>query len=263
MKIQPEQLKNPGFTGGIGASIKAMFYALTSPSLLFYLFVALVINSIVIGGMVWGAWIGMDAFTAWSIQKLGDQSFLVTFLKWFSQDGANVQTFLKAGLFAVILYFILPPLFALMLNLNPISGYLAGRMFQIVFQKETGKPMEEVDGLITGLSKMLWSELCKLVLMVVFMVLAFACNLIPVVGSIAAFILLPLISIHFTGWSYVTPYYESLGYGFSSQRRAARRQNTTIWGLGLISVVPFLNIVAIFFGPIAGALVMAEVHKSQ
>jgi hypothetical protein len=55
--------------------------------------------------------------------------------------------------------------------------------------------------------------------------------------------------------------YESLGYGFKKQRIAMRRQRFGIWGVGMISMIPILNILALFIGPVGGALVMAKAHQ--
>ena len=40
-----------------------------------------------------------------------------------------------------------------------------------------------------------------------------------------------------------------------------RRQRFGIWGVGMISMIPILNILALFIGPVGGALVMAKAHQ--
>ena len=189
--LQPSELHQPTFSEGFNASLKAIVYILQHPILLFYTFLALLINGAIIGLLLWWGWDRSDLI----LPLLKQYAFL-----------KSIFLLLKFVLLIVIIYFVVPILFASLLNLNPIAAFLASEMFKIVFKNETGQAFVEVDSFFVGLPKMLWAELRKLIAPLILMILAFSLHLVPVIGSIASMIAFFLIGIQFAGWSYVTPY---------------------------------------------------------
>lgn len=252
--IAPSQLRDIGFGAGFWASLRAIGTILRSPSLLLMMLAALLINGLLLGLLVWWGWGKVDNLLVWlgwlkvKSTAVGIK-YLIMFLKW--------------AVLLLFAYFVFPIIFGIMLNLNPLSAYLASLMFQKVFKQHAGVPLPETDSFLTSLKKLVVSEVRKLAASLFLMVLALCLNFIPLLGAIAATIAFFIINIQFTGWSYVTPYYEALGYGYAQQREAMRKQRMTIWGVGLVSAIPILNFLALFFGPVGGALLTAQLHKER
>ncbi len=245
--IEPESLHPSSFGEGFASTFRGMGLMLRTPKLLLLAFLAMLINGIVVGLLLWWGWSESNALLPFLKKYLGFAAWGFTIFKWV--------------LLLALLYFVVPTVFSILLNLNPISAYLATLMFQIVFAKEMGEKLPETDSFMTNISKVVWTEFRKLLAMVGLMFVAVLFNFIPIVGSVFAAFLLIMINVQFSGWSYMAPYYEGLGYEYRRQRAAVARQNKAIWGIGVVAAIPFLNLLALFFGPIGGAVLAAKVHK--
>ncbi len=258
MLRRPQQLPKAGLGEGLSASIKAIGYTLKTPSLLFYVFLAVLINGIIMGALLWWGWSFLDPMFVWLNQSNSDSGMW----GWFLRQMLSFGTLLKILIGIVILYFLTPTLFPILMNLNPLTAILLTRMFEITFQQKTGQPLPQFHPFAKGLALSLWAEVRKLIASIILFAFAFLFGLIPVIGAVVGPILLLLIGIQFAGWAYVTPYYEALGYNYSQQKEAMRHQRMVIWGLGAIAMLPGLNLIALFTGSVGGALFTAKHHSS-
>lgn len=258
----PKTLTNYGFWKGFRGTTRGTELILRRPKLLFFMFLALLINGAIVGGLLWWGWSHSDSLYQWLNQQSSQASGGFFLRSWIVLAGWLKYLFftLKIFVLILILYFVAPAVFTLLLNLNPASALLASEMFKYVFKEEVGVTLPEAP-FVAGLVRMIATELRKLVVMFSLMFMALLFNLIPIIGSVVSVILLFIINVQFSGWSYITPYYEALEYDYVDQRTAMRRQRSMLWGLGLIASIPIFNFLAIFIGPVGGALLSAELHK--
>lgn len=261
--IDPNTLPNYGWWKGFRGATRGAEVIIRNPKLMLIMLVALIINGAIIGGLFWWGWGHTESLRMW----LTTQSKLTGGFgtkTWATLAGWMVYLFVALKWFVTILvlYFVAPTLYNILLNLNPITALLVAEMFKRVFKQEAGIPLPEPP-FLEGLLRMIVTEVRKLLAMMSLMILALLLNIIPIAGSIASVIAMFVIGIQFSGWAYITPYYESLDYGYAQQRTAMRQQRSMIWGLGLISGIPLFNLAALFIGPVGGALLAAELHKEQ
>ncbi len=240
---EPSQLYPATFSDGFKASLTSLFYMLRHPSLLFYAFLSLFINGVILFAAFWYS-SGLTEIILPSLKQYETVSFLLKFL-----------------LTGALAYFLLPLLFGILLNLNPLVAWIASLMFKRVFKLETGEELEDKEPFWISLPKTIVAELVKFLISLPLLFAAFVVNIIPAVGSALSLFLFTYTTVKFSGWAYVTPYYEALGYGYSQQAKAMKKQKSGILGVGLISIIPILNVFALLVGPVAGALLMAQSHK--
>lgn len=256
--IPPKALPKSHVEDGLRCALRSIFFTMKTPSLLGYVFLALLINGLLIGALVWWGWSYNEDLLLW-FQKVGAGQGAVP---WFFRMVAKFWSLISIGLLLVVMLFVLPPLFPILLNLNPLTSVLATRMFEVTFQKSTGIALPQEKSFLSSNILSIWTELLKLIQFLIVTCFVLSLNLIPAIGSVVSGLLMLVLGLQFAGWSYMTPYYEGLGYGFGDQRKALKQQRFALWGLGTLSFVPVLNVLAILTGPVGGALLAAELHPS-
>lgn len=259
--IDPKTLPNYGWWRGFRGATRGTEVLLRNPKLMLIMLGALLINGLIISALLWWGWGQTDGLQTWLVAQSKLTGGFGT-KTWATMAGwiAYLFTALKWFMLVLVLYFVAPTMYNILLNLNPITALMVAEMFKIVFKQEAGISLPEPP-FLEGLLRMIVSEVRKLLAMLTLMILALMLNIIPVAGSIASVFAMFVIGVQFSGWSYITPYYESLDYNYTQQRSAMRKQRTMIWGLGLISGIPLFNLLALFIGPVGGALLAAELHK--
>ncbi len=256
--IPPSSLPKSHVEDGLRCALRSVFFTLRTPSLIGYVLLALVINGLLLGALVWWGWSYNGELVQW-LQNVGAGK---GFGAWLAQTIANFWSLISIGLLVVVMLFVVPTLFPILLNLNPITAILAMRMFEVTFEKAAGIKLPQEKSFLASLLLSLWTELLKIIQFAFWACLLLALNLLPAIGSVLSGLLMLILGLQFAGWSYITPYYEGLGYGFLSQRKAMKQQRFALWGLGALSFVPILNVLAILTGPVGGALLAAELHPA-
>jgi uncharacterized protein involved in cysteine biosynthesis len=327
MQISPKTLDNPGFKQGFSHAVKSIPYAFKHPTLMIYMLIALVINGIVIGLLIWwgissldfiGDWLKGQAIAEVKVELSADEYdeftneyplakdalskhksendkiiFIVSdYEKLLESDGAfdmvwdNAEfegfwsaslryvayyldfIFIGLQIFIIILLllFVVPTVYTITLNLNPVTLIVQMKLYSKVTKQEIGRELPSTDNIFVEIMKSIFAEIVKLFFFLFFSLLALLLNIIPVIGQILSPIVLFFVSSNYTGWSLVTPYYESLGYGYKLQRTAMRRQRSSLLGLGmafeLCMLVPILNLLILFLGPIGGALLVSKMYAA-
>lgn len=275
MVLEPTELPTIKFGASMGQMTQAFRYPFKDKRLLLYTFLAFLINgilvSILIGLLVWGISSLLAGLEPWleaqtMIQAQSWWESIYVFLMGIVQF---VYGMLKWVILVLLLIFVVPPLYPLLLNLNPITSLFAYKIFQVVFELEVGQPLPGKDqgGEISPMQS-IGTEIRKLIGYLGWVVLTLLISfLIPVVGTILSVVLLYIINAQYQGWAFITIYYEALGYTFKAQKQAVRKQRVSILGLGtmgqLLLLVPVVNIFVLFIQSIAGALLAAQIEKKR
>ncbi len=266
MLIEPHQLHQGSFVDGARAQWRALGYLFRHPAVLKYLLPAMVLNGLMIGFLVYGLWLGLGYFdhsiATWEASQAGH------WYSWCVSASAWIYGVAKQVLVVLTILFVLPPMYVILMNLNPLSALLASQTFNYVFIEQTGRPLPALQaGESISLLHSIGIELRKLSSFLLKMLGALLLNVVPYVGSLASTAVCTWINIRTSGWGLMTPYYEALGFDYQRQRAAVGRQRRQIWGVGamfeLLLVIPLLNVLALFLGSIAGALLCAETEARR
>lgn len=255
-----------GFGVGARAHWQALGYLFRHPALFKYIIPSVLVNGALIVLAVMGLWELMGQLDAsleqWEAGAAGHwYVWLIKIVGW-------IYAFAKTAVVVLVVYFVLPPLYVILMNLNPISALLSSLAFKYVFVQEVGRPLPDQEpGGGIGVLRTVLVELRKLLVFLCQMVGALSLNLLPYIGTVFATVICYFVTVQTSGWALMTPYYEALGYGYKLQKTAFRRQRKLAWGLGtmfeLILLIPVVNILTLFVGNVAGALVCAQVERER
>lgn len=266
MIIHPRDLPKMGFGAGARSLWRAIGYLFRHPTLFKYVIPSVLVNGAVVVLLMVGLWSLMGYMDAsidgWEAGAAGHwYVWLIKILSW-------IYFFAKTAVVVLTVYFVVPPLYVILMNLNPLSAVLSNLTFKYVFNEQVGHKLPEAEpGGGIGVAHSVLIEIRKLLVFLIQMLGALSLNLIPYIGTIFSAVACYFITIQTSGWALVTPYYEALGYNYKLQRGAFRRQRKLAWGLGtmfeLILLIPVVNILTLFVGYIGGALVCAQVEKER
>jgi uncharacterized protein involved in cysteine biosynthesis len=271
MIIAPSDLPRPSVRKGARALTRAIPYLFHHPKLFKYIIPIFLINGTLIVLLSIGLWAVQGIAENWlevqsTMQPTGWLHEVWIWIAYVLAGG-----FLIIKIFLLILYFIflVPPLFSVLLNLNPLTAWFTCKINGWVFQNELGNPLPgKVEGGGISVGASVGTEIRKFILFYLLLILVMILSaIIPVFGPILSVVIGIWLSVHFTGWGLLTSYFESLGYAYREQRLAMRRQFPIAWGLGgmnqLFMLIPVINILTIFVGAIAGALVASEIERTR
>lgn len=261
--IEPGDLPQLRFGLGAGAIWRSIGYLFKHPALFKNVAPSFVVNCILVYLILWGLWSLMGLLDthiiAWEAGAEGWIEGLATGVRW-------AYFVVKSVAVVLFVIFVLPPLYVIMMNLNPLTALLAERTFRYVIKAELGHELAgQQAGLAVGAGRAILVELRKLLVYALQMIGALCLNFIPVIGNVASAVVCYMVNAQTSGWGLITPYYEDLGYTYRNQKLAMRRQRKVIWGLGtmqeLVLLIPVINIIGASVGHIAGALAAAESER--
>lgn len=262
MLTEPSDLPKMGFGLGAKTFWRAIGYLFKHPGLFKYVGPSVAINGTLIAVLIVGMWTGMGILDTqlsdWEAATAAHwYTYLITALSW-------IYVVAKTAIVFLFLYFVMPPLYVIMMNLNPITAYLSSLTFKYVFRVEVGQELQDDE---LSVLQVVFIELRKVFFFLLKMMGALMLNFVPYIGTIFSAVFMFLINVQTSGWALLTPYYESLGYDYRRQKLAVKQQKKVAVGLGtmfeLVLLIPIVNILTLFVGNIAGALVAAEIEKKR
>lgn len=213
------------------------------PGIRRYVLIPLIINVLLFGGAIYWGWSELGHVQTWVGDRLPD------WLEWL--DVVIWPLFVLTIL--VVVFYLFTPLANLVAA--PFNAFLAERVEQELAGMPGDPRQGGPSGFLRELLRVLWSELRKLVYMVLWTIPLLVLFMVPV-ANLAA----PLLWTLFGAWMLSIEYMDypmgNHGMNFPEERRLLRRQRPLALGFGggvlLMTMIPFVNFLAMPVG-VAGA----------
>ena len=189
-------------------------------------------------GVLWGAWAltGLLIGESWHTAVLGWLARLLVM---------GGVLFLSPVLYALIGEIVLP---------GP-----RGEIFRFARHWAGGPEVEEIGGVIVEVKSVVL-DLRRLGRLLLFSLLAMLLNVVPVVGSVAYFVIQALIAAHTMGWDLLGRHFELHGLSYGQQKEYLRRHRLlTIAVGGVATLLCLIPIAQLFFvtSNVAGAGILS------
>ena len=229
-------MSNPGFTQSLGY-IPIGFRLLRKPGLRRFVWMPILINLMVFGGM---GWLLYDLATGW----IDTLSLFDSWGDWWIVRA--IETLLR-WLVTLVLLFSMAFLFTLLANLigAPFNGLLAERV-EAHLTGDASEPSPSLVTLIKSVPRLMGSELAKLLYLVICIVPILILHVIPVINVVA-----PLVLFLFGAWMFTLEYMDyplgNHGMVFKEVRREMRQHRKVAYGFGtgitVLSMIPIVNLI--------------------
>jgi CysZ protein len=217
----------------LGAWIKGLRYILSNSWVWKYIFMAIISNLIIYFVLVFGSFKTANFVV----------NFILTYFENFS-DNILIFNFLNFLIWACFLVLITQ-------IFGGISSIINAPIYSILTTKIMQKETLEISNSDNNFLKEIWLtfifELKKLIFCLLILILLFATNTIPVLGSLIYLLLITLQLIFSSGLDVFEPYHLLQKYNFRQRLKAINSSPALYWPFllicGVLGSIPFLNIV--------------------
>lgn len=236
-------MNNPGFVQSASYVVTG-WRLVRKPGLRRFVVMPLLVNLAVFGALGW--WVN-----AWATGWLDSLAFFSSWADWWIVRA--LQTLLH-WLITLVLVFSMAFVFTLVANLigAPFNGLLAERVEAHLLGKSADTAPSWLT-LVKSIPRLMWSEISKLLYLLVCITPLLLLQLVPVINLIA-----PILLFLFGAWMFALEYMDyplgNHGALFKQVRRTMRKRRKVAYGFGsAVAVLSMIPLVNLFIMPVAVA----------